>query len=60
MADELVISKLPNRSGLYLCKQEGGRIRPIARFTRGEESAQEFVDWAVKAGAKYTDPKERP
>lgn len=51
---ELVISKLPNRSGLYLCKQEGTTVRPIARFTRGEESAKEFVDWAVQAGATYT------
>lgn len=54
---ELVISTLANRSGLYLCKQEGNKIRPIARFTKGEESAKEFVDWAVKAGATYTDMK---
>lgn len=57
--DELVISTLPGRTGLYLCKQEGTSVRPIARFTRGEESAQEFVDWAVRAGATYTDMKER-
>jgi hypothetical protein len=56
--DELIISTLPNRSGLYLCKQEGNAVRPIARFTRGEESAKEFVDWAVRAGATYTDLKE--
>lgn len=55
MADELIISTLANRSGLYLCKQEGSIIRPIARFTRGEESAKEFVEWAVRAGATYTD-----
>lgn len=55
MADELLISKLPGRIGLYLCKQEGNTVRPIARFTRGEESAKEFVDWAVRAGATYTD-----
>lgn len=55
MADELIISTLANRTGLYLCKQEGTTIRPIARFTRGEESAKEFVAWAVKAGATYTD-----
>lgn len=55
MADELVISTLPGRTGLYLCKQEGTHVRPIARFTRGEESAKEFVDWAVRAGATYTD-----
>lgn len=51
---ELVISSLPHRTGLYLCTQEGGVITPIARFTRGEESAQVFIDWAVKAGATYT------
>lgn len=54
-AHELVISTVPNRSGLYLCKQEGNSVRPIARFTRGEESAKEFVAWAVKAGIQYTD-----
>lgn len=59
MADELLISSLPGRIGLYLCKQEGARIRPIARFTKGEESAKEFVDWAVRAGATYTDMKGR-
>lgn len=57
MSDELVISSLPQRSGLYLCVQEGTVIRPIARFTKGEESAKEFVDWAVRAGATYTDMK---
>jgi len=53
MAEELVISKLPGRSGLYLCKQEEGRVRAIARFMRGAESAEEFIAWAVKAGATY-------
>jgi len=53
MADELVISKLPGRSGLYLCKQEGDGVRAIARFMRGEKSAEEFIAWAVKAGATY-------
>lgn len=56
-AHELVISSLPNRSGLYLCVQEGSVVRPIARFTKGEESAKEFIAWAVKAGATYTDAK---
>jgi hypothetical protein len=55
MADELIISTLANRSGLYLCKQEGTHVRPIARFIRGEESAKELVEWAVRAGATYTD-----
>ncbi len=58
MADDLVISTLPGRTGLYLCKRERGGVRPIARFTRGEESAKEFVAWAVRAGAKYTPAKE--
>ncbi len=53
-AHELVIAKLPNRSGLYLCTQEGSVIEPIARFTKGEESAREFIEWAQKAGATYT------
>lgn len=56
---EMVISKLPGRNGLYLCKEEGSRVRPIARFMKGEESAQEFIDWAVQAGATYTDTKEK-
>lgn len=55
MGDELVISTLPGRRGLYLCVQEGSTIRPLARFTRGGESAKEFVAWAVRAGATYTD-----
>jgi hypothetical protein len=55
---ELVISTVPNRSGLYLCKQEGTTVRPIARFTRGEESAKEFVEWCVKAGIEYKDVRE--
>ena len=59
-AHELVISKLPGRTGLYLCKQEGNRVRPIARFMKGEESAQEFVDWAVQAGATYTPTEGKP
>lgn len=54
-AHELVISTVPNRSGLYLCKQEGNSVRPIARFIRGEESAKEFVEWAKKAGATYKE-----
>lgn len=55
--DELVISKLPGRAGLYLCKQEGGSTRAIARFIRGEDSAREFIEWAVRAGATYTDTR---
>jgi hypothetical protein len=54
---ELVIATLPNRTGLYLCKQEGPVIRPLARFVRGPESAEEFVSWAVKAGIIYEDAR---
>src|SRR5688500_4330678 len=52
---DLVISTVPNRSGLYLCKQEGAAVRPLARFTRGEESVKEFVEWCVAAGIYYED-----
>jgi hypothetical protein len=58
---ELVIATLPNRTGLYLCTQEGSVIQPIARFTRGKESADVFVSWAVAAGITYEDArKETP
>jgi hypothetical protein len=53
----LVVTTLPNRSGLYLAIQEGSVIKTIARFTRGEESAQELVDWCVKAGIRYENPR---
>lgn len=58
-AHELVIARLPNRSGLYLCTQEGNQVSPIARFTRGEESAKTFVSWAKRAGITYTDNLEQ-
>jgi len=56
-AHELVITTLPNRSGMYLAVQEDGAVRTLARFTRGEESAQEFVAWCVRAGIKYEDTR---
>lgn len=53
---ELVITTLPGRSGMYLAVRDAPSvIRPIARFTRGEESAKEFVEWCVKAGINYED-----
>ena len=52
MAGEMLISKLPNRSGLYLGYEENGTWHTIARFTRGEESAKRFLDWARKAGIR--------
>lgn len=57
MASELVIAKLPGRTGTFLCVQEGNAVRPIARFTKGEESAKEFVDWCIMAGIKYEDTR---
>ena len=58
MASELVITSLPGRTGMYLAVQDApNAIRPIARFTRGEESAKEFVAWCVKAGIRYEDTR---
>ena len=57
-ARDLVIARLPGRTGLYLCVQKESGIRPIARFTRGDDSAKEFVDWAVSAGIQYTGKEE--
>lgn len=56
MAD-LVIISLPGRTGKYLAVQDGASTETIARFTRGEESAQKFVDWCVKAGINYEDTR---
>jgi hypothetical protein len=56
---ELVITKLPGRTGMFLAVQDGTVIRTIARFTRGEESAKEFVDWCVKAGINYENTREK-
>lgn len=52
---DLVITTIPGRIGLYLSIQEGSKITTLARFTKGQESANEFVDWCVKAGIKYED-----
>lgn len=58
MASELVITSLPGRTGMYLAVQDAPNvIRPIARFTKGEASAKEFVDWCVKAGINYEDTR---
>lgn len=56
---DLVITRLPGRTGMFLAVQEGGVIRTIARFSRGEESAKEFVDWCIKAGINYEDTREK-
>lgn len=54
---DLVITTIPGRTGLYLAVQEGSTITTLARFTKGQESANEFVDWCVKAGIKYEDAR---
>lgn len=54
---ELVIATLPGRSGLYMGFQEGGTWRSIARFTRGEESAEEFMAWARRSGIRTEDDR---
>lgn len=57
---ELVITRLPNRSGLYLGVQEtGSRTRTLARFTGdGEKSARALVDVLVAAGFRFEDNRE--
>jgi hypothetical protein len=57
--DDLVVTKLPGRSGLYLAIQNGATIETIARFTKGAESATKFVDWCVQAGIKYEKPTDQ-
>jgi hypothetical protein len=52
---ELLIARLPGRTGLYLGFHEGTTWTTVARFTRGEESAKQFVEWAKKAGINYED-----
>lgn len=53
--NELVIGRIPGRSGLYLGTMVSGNWRSIARFTRGDQSAKEFVAWAQRAGIRYQD-----
>lgn len=53
---ELLITRFPGRKGVFLGKQDGSRIRKLARF-ESEEAAQEFIDWAVAAGAVYRAPE---
>lgn len=52
---ELVIASLPGRTGLYLGFTEGTTWRSVARFTRGKESAKEFMEWARRAGIKVEE-----
>ncbi len=55
---ELLIARLPGRTGLYLGYTRGTEWRTLARFTRGEESAAEFVEWARRAGIRYERQRE--
>ena len=57
MGSELLIATIPGRTGLYLGYQVNGAWRSIARFSRGQESADEFVSWAQKAGIKFEDTR---
>lgn len=52
---ELLIAKLPDRSGLYLGYEDAAGWHSIARFTRGAESAKELVHWAKQAGIRYEE-----
>ncbi len=55
---QLLITTVPGRTGLYLAFREGVRVRPIARFSRGAESAEEFMTWAIQAGVScQRDPE---
>jgi hypothetical protein len=53
---ELLIAKLPDRSGLYLGYEDADGVwNSVARFTRGAESAKVLVDWAKQAGIRYEE-----
>lgn len=51
-SSELFITKIPGRTGLYLAFKEGTFLRTIARFSRGAESAEQFMSWAESAGIR--------
>jgi len=52
-ARELLIAKLPDRSGLYLGYEDADGWHSIARFTEGAKSAKVLVDWAKQVGVRY-------
>lgn len=54
---EILIARLPGRTGLYLGFDTPNGWVSVARFTRGAKSAQEFVAWAQKAGIRYEDDR---
>lgn len=52
-SNEMLITTVPGRTGLYLAvRRDDNFVRPIARFSRGEESAEEFMAWAEAAGIR--------
>lgn len=57
---ELLITRLPNRTGLFLAVQETeNRSRTLARFSGdGESSAERFVEALVAAGFQYRNERE--
>lgn len=58
-ASELLITKLPGRTGLFLAFHEGVNLKVIARFSRGAESAEEFMAWAQRSGIRCErDPEQ--
>lgn len=58
-ASELLITKIPGRSGLFLAFKDGADLHTIARFSRGAESAEEFMAWAQRSGIRCErDPEQ--
>ena len=51
-SSELLITSIPGRTGLYLAFREGALLRTVARFSRGAESAEQFMSWAEQAGIR--------
>jgi hypothetical protein len=52
-SSELLITTVPGRTGLYLAfREDDNFVRPIARFSRGAESAEQFMSWAERAGIR--------
>lgn len=55
---ELLIARLPGRTGLYLGFSVGSRWTTLARF-QSEEKAEQFKDWARGAGILVNPPEEK-
>jgi hypothetical protein len=54
---ELIIAKIPGRTGLYLGYVEGTTWVSVARFSRGDESAAQFMAWARQSGIRCEDDR---